>query len=385
MIMIQALLVLFSLAPTAYLQESSKEQPATIGTGRTVWVSGEGSTHTYRIPALALTKTGDVLAFCEGRRGTRGDSGDIDLVMKRSRDGGRTFGPERVIWDDGENTCGNPCVVVDQRTGHIFLLSTHNLGSDHESQIIAGTSLGTRTIWLLTSTDHGVTWSTPREITASTKRANWTWYATGPGAGIQLQRGAHPGRLIIPCDHIEAETKKYFSHVIWSDDGGQHWQLGGRTPSDQVNECEVVELEDGRLLLNMRNYSPAERARQQATSNDGGATFRDQRFASALVEPICQASIRRLAWAAPSQAGILLFSNPASSKGRERMTLHASFDDGATWPWSALLDPGPSAYSCLLVCEDGAVLCLYEAGGYRRIVAQRIEPTDLPRSSPGKR
>ncbi len=385
MIMIQALLVLFWLVPTAYLQESSKEQLATIGTGRTVWVSGEASRHTYRIPALALTKTGDVLAFCEGRRGTRGDSGDIDLVMKRSRDGGRTFGPETVIWDDGENTCGNPCVVVDQRSGHISLLSTHNLGSDHESQIIAGTSSGTRTVWLLTSTDHGVSWSTPREITASTKRANWTWYATGPGAGIQLQRGAHQGRLIIPCDHIEAGTKKYFSHVIWSDDGGQHWQLGGRTPSDQVNECEVVELEDGRLLLNMRNYSPAERARQQATSNDGGATFRDQRFASALVEPICQASIRRLAWAAPSQAGILLFSNPASSKGRERMTLRASFDDGATWPWSALLDPGPSAYSCLLVCGDGAVLCLYEAGGYRRIVVQRIEPTDLPRSSPDTR
>ncbi|MDE0904520.1 MAG: sialidase family protein [Planctomycetota bacterium] len=372
--------ILFILVMGAFAQDSPASKDSTLGSGQDVWISGKGAAHTYRIPALALTKDGDVLAFCEARRGAQGDSGNIDLVMKRSKDGGRTFGPEQLIWDDGPNTCGNPCVLVDQRTGHVHLFSTHNLGGDREHEIIAGTSEGARTIWHFVSTNHGANWSEPREITASVKLSDWTWYATGPGAGIQLERGSHKGRLIVPCDHIEAGSKKYFSHVFYSDDGGKSWQLGGSTPIDQVNECEAVELEDGRVLLNMRNYSSGSRVRQHATSNDGGATFRDQRLVPGLIEPICQASIRRLTWAGPNKPGILLFSNPASSKGRKLMTLRASFDDGATWPWARLLDPGPSAYSCLLVCADGAVLCLYEAGGYKRIVAQRIEASDLPQA-----
>ena len=92
------------------------------------------------------------------------------------------------------------------------------------------------------STDDGLSWSDPREITADVKRDDWTWYATGPGSGIQIQHGPHQGRLVIPCDHIEAGTKRYYSHVIYSDDHGKSWQLGGSTPQHQVNECEVVEL-----------------------------------------------------------------------------------------------------------------------------------------------
>lgn len=257
-------------------------------------------------------------------------------------------------------------------------MSTRNLGSDHESNIIAGTAKGSRTVWMMSSDDNGRTWSQPQNLTSTTKLASWTWYATGPGAGIQLERGAYSGRLIIPCDHIEAGTKKYFSHVIFSDDGGDTWKLGGSAPQDQVNECEAVELEDGRVLLNMRNYSPAARARQQAWSHDGGMNFLDQRIVPQLIEPICQASIRRLSWGAASKPGILLFSNPAQTNGRAQMTLRASFDDGATWPWSRVLDPGPAAYSCLVVCADGSVVCLYEAGNYKSIVSLRIEHEDLP-------
>jgi sialidase-1 len=120
---------------------------------------------------------------------------------------------------------------------------------------------------------------TPEEITGDTKKPDWTWYATGPGAGIQIQHGPHKGRLVIPCDHIEADTKHYYSHVIYSDDGGQTWQLGGSTPEHQVNECEVVELAEpqGRLMLNMRNYDRSNRTRQTALSDDGGATWHSQK------------------------------------------------------------------------------------------------------------
>ena len=149
------------------------------------------------------------------------------------------------------------------------------------------------------SADDGATWSQPREITSDVKKPNWTWYATGPGSGIQIQHGPHTGRLVIPCDHIEAETKHFYSHVIFSDDHGATWALGGSTPQHQVNECEVVEISGGRLLLNMRNYDRTHKARQVATSDDGGLTWGDQRFDLTLVEPTCQAAIERFEGAEP--------------------------------------------------------------------------------------
>jgi sialidase-1 len=351
--------------------------PQPLGQSEVVWSAGDDGVHTYRIPALLVAANGDLLAFAEARQGSGGDSGDIDLVMKRSVDGGRSWSPSVLVWDDGPNTCGNPCPVVDARSGEILLLATRNLGQDHESEIIAQTSAGPRTVWLLRSSDHGQSWSAPEDISATTKLPNWTWYATGPGAGIQVQRGAHAGRLVIPCDHIEAENKRYYSHVIFSDDGGASWQLGGSSPRDQVNECELAELEDGRLLLNMRNYDRTEGTRQQAWSSDGGSSWQDQRHVAELIEPICQASLRRYSWAKSGQAGMLLFSNPASREGRTRMSLRASFDDGATWPGQALLDAGPAAYSCLQVLADGSVVCLYEAGPYREIRAHRISAREL--------
>ena len=359
------------------LARGCEAAPRPVGRSVPVWRAGDDGVHTYRIPAMVLCANGELLAFAEARQGGSGDTGDIDLVARRSADGGRTWGAQTVVWDDGANTCGNPCPVVTE-DGAIVLLSTRNLGHDHESEIIAGTSEGTRTIWVLRSEDHGATWSAPREITVDVKDPAWTWYATGPGAGIRLERGAHAGRLVIPCDHIERGTKRYLSHVIHSDDGGRTWHLGGSSPLDQVNECEVAELEDGALLLNMRNYDRAQRTRQQTVSDDGGHTWRDQRHVPELIEPICQASLRRLSWATGEEPGVLLFSNPASRGAREAMTLRASFDDGATWPWAALLDAGPAAYSCLQRLPDGTVVCLYESGPYREIRAHRVEPRDLP-------
>ena len=177
----------------------------------------------------------------------------------------------------------------------------------------------------------------------------------------------------MPCDHIEAGTKRYLSHVIWSDDHGKTWTLGGSSPSDKVNECEVLERVDGTLLLNMRNYDRSKAARQVCESADGGATWTAQRFDEALVEPICQASLRRLAW--PSAYGapcLVAFSNPASAKARERLTVRFSRDDGASWPESLVVHGKGAAYSCLVALPAGEVGCLFEADGYRRIAFARI-------------
>ncbi|MCA8974774.1 MAG: exo-alpha-sialidase [Planctomycetes bacterium] len=365
----------------------SPQQPAPAAAGEpsrvTVFASGTDGYHTFRIPAI-VAAGGDLVALAEGRKGGRGDAGDIDLVMRRSSDGGATWSKLAVVWDDGDNTCGNPCLVVDRTSGAILLLATHNLGRDREHQIIAGESEGTRTVWLLRSDDGGRTWSKPKEITATAKRPDWTWYATGPGAGIQLERGEHAGRLVVPCDHIEKGSKHYHSHVIWSDDHGVTWQLGGSSPRHQVNECEVVERADGCLLLNMRNYDRSQHTRQVCVSRDGGATWSDQHHDPALVEPICQASVRRIAWPDGDRAGLIAFSNPAHADKRENLTLRLSLDDGATWIWSRCLEPGAAAYSCLVAlpavgadpagCPD--IGCLFEAFGYRRIELLRLPAAD---------
>ena len=324
-----------------------------------LWRGGRDGYHTYRIPALAVTRDNTILAFCEGRKHHRGDFGDIALLVKRSTDGGATWSNQSVVWDDLGNTSGNPAPVVDQASGAIHLLMTWNRGDDHERDIIAGSSQDTRRVYVTSSADDGLSWSSPREITGDVKRADWTWYATGPGHGIQIRAGEHSGRLVIPCDHIEAGTNDYYSHVIYSDDNGASWNLGGRTPQPQVNECQVVEISGGRLLLNMRSYAPDARARQVALSADGGMTWTGQRTDPALVEPICQASI--IAYPGEKRP-TLLFANPASASERANMMVRGSLDEGATWPGQIVLHAGPSAYSDLAVAPDGRVLCLYEGG-----------------------
>lgn len=343
------------------------------------FAGGKEGYHTYRIPALAVTNKGAVLAICEGRKDSWNDSGNIDLLGKRSTDQGKTWSAQQVIRDDGGNTCGNPCVVVDRETGTILLLSTWNRGDDHEGGIIARTSKDGRRVFVMRSTDDGITWSKPREITADVKKPDWTWYATGPGSGIQIEHGPDKGRLVIPCDHIEAETKHYYSHVIYSDDHGATWKLGGTTPQHQVNECEVVELTGGKLMLNMRNYERTQRSRQTAISDDGGMTWHDQSHDPALIEPICQAAIERVRWPQGDKPGVVVFSNPASTSGRVNMTVRASFDDGKSWPVSTVLFAGPAGYSDLAVLSNGTIACLYEGGANN--IAESIIFTFLPLES----
>jgi sialidase-1 len=338
---------LLTVAPapaTAADKEDEPEQSA-------VFVAGEKGYHTYRIPALIVSPKGTLLAFCEGRKKGTSDAGDIDLLLKRSQDGGKTWGDAQVVWDDGANTCGNPCPVVERATGTIWLLLTHNLGKDTEKAIVDGTSKGTRTVWVANSSDDGATWSKPVEITRDVKKPEWTWYATGPGVGIQLTGG----RLVVPCDNKVARTKARQSHVIYSDDRGKTWKLGG-VVGPNCNECQVVERADGSLLLNMRSYQ-ANNRRMVAVSKDGGETWTKPAEDPALVEPVCQASLVRL----PGKKARLLFSNPASTR-REKMTVRLSDDGGKTWPVSRELHAGPAAYSCLAVLPDGTLACLYERG-----------------------
>ncbi|MGH9373431.1 MAG: sialidase family protein, partial [Vicinamibacterales bacterium] len=361
--------VVCGLAVLSYGLNGASAQTLAAGPQQTdVYVAGEGGYHTYRIPSVIVTPGGTVLAFAEGRRAGAADAGDIDLVAKRSRDGGASWSAMQVVGDNGANTFGNPCPVIDRATGTIWLLTTQNRGTDREQDIIAGTSKAGRTVWLMKSVDDGATWSKPVEITSNVTRHGWTWYATGPGVGIQTGSG----RLVIPANH--AEDGIHHSHLVFSDDGGKSWTLGASAAAG-TNESQVVELADGRLMLNMRNHPPKpENVRMVATSDDGGRTLSAARPDSALVEPPVQASFLRYSTASSLDRNRLLFANPASAR-RERLTVRLSYDEGATWPVARVVHEGPAAYSSLVVLPDLSIGLLYERGersAYERITFARF-------------
>jgi sialidase-1 len=334
-----------------------------------IFVSGQGGYHTYRIPAMVVATNGGLLAFCEGRKAGVGDSGNIDLLLKRSLDGGETWEKLEVVREGAGDVCGNPAPVVDQMTGEIFLLTTWNRGADTEKMILNGTSADTRRVFVQSSRDNGATWSAAREITADVKKPHWRWYATGPCNGIQPTLGAHKGRLLVPAnhsDHSDPARHPYRSHVIYSDDHGATWKLGG-IEDEKTNESTLVELSDGRVLQNMRSYH-GKNCRAIAFSNDGGLSFGPVTLATNLVDSVCQGSMLRL------RNGEILFANPASRK-RENMMVRISDDDGKTWDRFATIESGPSAYSCLAQRADATVLCLYERGEkspYEKIALARL-------------
>jgi sialidase-1 len=330
-------------------------------THQSLFVSGSGGYHTYRIPAIIVTNNGTLLAFCEGRKTGGGDAGHIDLLLKRSFDNGHTWTNQQVIVDGAGDTAGNPAPVVDRQTGKIVLLFCHNLGDGGETLITQGQA--PRTVWMTSSQDDGQTWADPVEITDSVKRPDWTWYATGPVHGIQLEHGPHRGRLIVPCDHMvgidfNRQTDPYHSHLIYSDDGGQHWHIGG-IAQNGTNECTVVETVDGSLYLNSRNYV-GEKRRVGSWSRDQGLTLGEGCWEETLIEPICQAGMVRYNPAEDDQ-NLVLFANPASVN-REQLRVKVSRDECRTWDQGRLIHAGPAAYSDLVIAPNGLICCFYERG-----------------------
>jgi sialidase-1 len=334
-----------------------------------VFVSGEGGYHTYRIPALIQSKKGTLLAFCEGRKGSSSDAGDIDLLLRRSFDGGKNWQPVQVVSDMGTDTIGNPTPVVDEKSGEILLLLTRNGGKITERMIENGE--GQRTVWITRSRDDGASWSEPVEITPQVKKTDWTWYATGPGNGIQLRHGKYKGRIVIACDHTRLGTKARHSHLIYSDDRGINWKVGG-IAEEKTNESAVAELPNGELVLNMRSYHGRNRRAVQR-SQDGGETLQQPlQLDEALIEPVCQASL--------IQAGkVLLFSNPAATT-RSRMTVRASKDGGRTWLAPPIVvHEGPAAYSSVAAISKNRIGLLYERGEkgpYERISLATFKAVD---------
>ena len=330
-----------------------------------VWVGGQGAYAVYRIPALLCADDGTVLAFCEGRVAGRGDSGQIDLLLRRSTDRGYTWGPTQVVVSWPGFTVGNPTPVMVRETGEVVLVFCANESQAHESTIRKG--LFQRTVWIVTSEDRGATWGTPRDITAQAKNSEWTWYATGPGHAIQLSSG----RLLVPCNHRHLDTEEVtlsrHSHVIYSDDQGATWQIGGGIGDEGANESTAAEMCDGSIYLNSRDQH-GRGLRFVARSTDGGRSFHDVHFDEILTDPPCQGTALSVADLSTSP---LLFLSPGGP-GRKRLTARLSLDNGHTWPCAKVIDPGHAAYSDVTqltttspqgVANAAAeILALYETG-----------------------
>ena len=327
-----------------------------------VFVAGQDGVFEYRIPGIVTSNKGTLIAFCDGRMRKEGDPpNDIDLVMKRSVDGGRTWSPLRTLVNNGAGAAADSCGFVDRQTGTIWIFSVYapeGVGSYNAADGVDGATFQFKAV---TSDDDGLTWSPPRDFTPMMKRPEWAAGSTGVGSGIQMRNG----RLILPrynADYRRPRTKPATaeSFVCYSDDHGKTWQRGALiTTAGGTNECQVAELSDGTLMINMRGLTG--NTRKTALSKDGGATWSQPVEDPTLVEPRCQGSIFAFPGADARDKGRLLFSNPASLK-RENMTVRLSRDDGRTWTAAKSLHAGPAAYSCLTVLSDGTAACLYEAG-----------------------
>lgn len=339
----------------------------------TVFRPGEDGYATYRIPAVVRTPDGTLIAFAEGRVSGAADDGNVDLLSKRSTDGGRTWGELRVVADMGSDFIGNPSPVVDAESGRVVLLATHKAGTDTEIEILTGTGADTSREYLLTSDDRGETWSDPVEITASVKKPGWRWYSVGPGHAFQLRSGPHAGRLVAAANHSDASAN-YGAHLLLSDDGGKTWRIGATdTPRGgprHPNEATAAALPDGTIVVSARDQDGQDQwHRLRATSTDGGETFvapfEDQ---EGLVTPVVQASmlwVGRGPGGKATSPGRLLLSAPSGAQERVDLRVRSSLDAGVTWSKGFLVARGPAAYSDLVALPGGVVGVLLETGDQR--------------------
>jgi sialidase-1 len=347
-----------------------------------VFTSGKEGYKSIRIPSVIVTKKGTVLAFAEGRAIAR-DQAQNDIILKRSRDHGKTWGALQLLHDDGRNSLNNPTAVVEQQSGRVFLMYQRIPSHMHERGTNTATGYEGTNIYrtlIIWSDDDGVTWTEPLDVTRSTKHPTGaTTIASGPGIGIQLTRGPHTGRLIIPFN--EGPYWLWNNYAVFSDNRGATWDFGENVPDalvpveklgtrSQINEVQMVELSDGSVRLSSRQFA-GNKVRKTSVSKDGGVTWSPIKDVPELADPSCNASILRYSFDDAAGKGRILFSGPDSTK-RENGTVHLSIDDGATWPVKRVLWPGGFAYSVLTKLPDGNVGCLFEADGYQRMIFARF-------------
>lgn len=383
-------------------------------TGVALRQTGDDSIYSSRIPGLVTTNTGTLIAMYDARHTTDDDlQGDIDIAINRSTDGGRTWQPIQRVLDQGTygglpekyNGVSDACILVDTVTGDIFVAGLWMHGViDPTTHEWVKQLTDTSTVWnhqwrtgskpgfdldetcqfLITrSTDDGITWSRPRNLTRQIKKKEWWLLAPAPGRGITMSDGT----LVMPVEGRDA-TGRQFSTIMYSRDHGNDWTVG-EPAFFNVNECQVVELTDNSLMLNMRKRDNRGKTqgngRAICTTTDMGKTWTEHPTSqSALIEPACQGGLHRHDYNRDGeQRHILIFTNPSHNRSRVNHTLKVSFDDGATWPddhWILLDQDFGAGYSCITSIDSETIGIFYE-GSQADIQFQAIPLDDILRSN----
>lgn len=350
---------------------------------------GQYDCHTFRIPSIATTDKGTLLAVYDLRYRSRRDlQGDMDIGLSRSTDGGETWSCPVAILDmeefgglpEDQNGCSDPNILVDRKTGAILVsaLWTHGKPGTHQWKgkgSEPGHSIHKSSQFMFVrSIDDGLTWSEPVNWTQRLKEEKWHLFAPAPGNGITLSDGT----LVIPTQGRDEEGVP-FSNLIWSEDHGKNWTVS-KPARNNTTECAVVELRDGSLMLNMRdNRNRSDKSdtngRAVGVTKDRGKTWSvHSSDHGTLPEPVCMASL--LSHELTDGRRVLFFSNPNSKHRREKMTVRMSLDQGKTWPKSILLDRKGGAYSSMSMVDEDTLGILYESS-LADLVFQKIKLSEF--------
>lgn len=351
--------------------------------GQKLFEAGQGGYRLYHIPSLVVTAKGTVLAWCEARN-PGGDWGANVFLLRRSIDDGKTWTPPTTFVEVDGPKPKNPMATGEKsaKDGGVTYDNCVMI-PDRDGSVHAVFCLEYMRAFYIRSTDEGVTWSKPVEITqtfeAYRPAYDWKIIAAGPNHGIQLTSG----RLVIPV-WISLGTgrnahRPSVTSTIYSDDRGKTWRAGEIAVPDtpewiNPNESIALQLTDGRVMLNVRNESTAHR-RLVTFSQDGATGWSRPEFDDALLEPICMGSLARLSAKPQSDKNRILFSNPHNleredgkaapgiARDRKNMAVKLSYDEGRTWPVNKIIDPARSSYSDLAVTKRGTILLFYGNGG----------------------
>ena len=356
----------------------------------TVFKSGTDGYSSYRIPAIVKNKSGEIIAFAEGRVNNAGDFGNVDIVYKISKDNGKTWGKLKIAVDNGKLQAGNSAPVVDlldprYPEGRIFLF--YNTGDGHEGEVRKGKGL--REIWYVTSTDCAASWSAPVNITLQAHRPkqplinpwynfieDWRTYANTPGHGFQFFTGPNKGRIYIAANHNAGDPQPgntdWNAHGYYSDDHGKTFKLSESVPFQGTNESSAAQIGENSVYMSSRNQRLTPKQRIISISNDGGKTWASSAPDPNLPDPINEGSV--LSWK-KGNTFVLAHINAADTNARNNLTLRISNNGGKTWYSSRSIAKAPegykgdySAYADIVLLNKKEIGVLFEKDNYREIV-----------------
>jgi hypothetical protein len=319
-----------------------------------LFTGGDYGSVNFRIPAVKTADDGSIVVAVDARVDSPGDlPNNIDIMVRRSTDLGHSWSDAITIADFGQDGASDPALVKDRNTGDLLCMFASHRGlfqSTHSNPI---------RFQVCRSSDNGISWSPPVEFTSQIYAPGWyaSWLASG--SAHQMRNG----RIIGAVGVRQNSGNAISNFMIYSDDGGQSWHYKPAVASLVGDEAKIVELDNGCLIMNIRNQTPDNR--KIVISENGEDAWGTPYYQNDLTDPFVNGDLIRYTSTLDGyDKSRLLFSIAAHPSIRKNLTVFLSYDEGATWSLSKVLNPELTGYSCLTVLSDGTIGCFYENGEY---------------------